>query len=54
MIFIDDILVYYKSKEKHTGHLRIVLDILKEKKLYLKFSKCGFWMVFVSFYKHVV
>lgn len=30
-MFIDDILVYYKSKEEHMGHLRIVLEILREK-----------------------
>ncbi|XP_069149936.1 uncharacterized protein [Solanum lycopersicum] len=35
----DDILIYSRTKEEHEHHLRIVLGILKEKKLYAKFSK---------------
>lgn len=40
-VFIDDILVYSKTKEKHKQHLRIVLETLLEK-LYAKRSKCDF------------
>ncbi|KAL0373239.1 UNVERIFIED_CONTAM: Transposon Ty3-G Gag-Pol polyprotein [Sesamum calycinum] len=39
IVFIDDILVYSKNKEEHEQHLRIVLQILKEKELYAKLSK---------------
>ncbi|GKA67764.1 putative reverse transcriptase domain-containing protein [Tanacetum coccineum] len=39
IVFIDDILVYSKSEEEHEQHLRIVLEILRQKKLYAKFSK---------------
>ncbi|CAJ2646034.1 unnamed protein product [Trifolium pratense] len=39
VVFIDDILVYSKSEEEHKEHLRIVLQVLKEKKLYAKLSK---------------
>lgn len=41
-VFIDDILVYSKTKEKHKQHLRIVLETLLEKQLYAKRSKCDF------------
>ncbi|GAU10302.1 hypothetical protein TSUD_418910, partial [Trifolium subterraneum] len=34
VVFIDDILIYSKSEEEHEEHLRIVLQVLKEKKLY--------------------
>ncbi|GJQ96448.1 putative reverse transcriptase domain-containing protein [Tanacetum coccineum] len=44
IVFIDDILVYSKSEEEHEQHLRIVLEILRQKKLYAKFSKCEFWL----------
>ncbi|GJX10975.1 putative reverse transcriptase domain-containing protein, partial [Tanacetum coccineum] len=44
IVFIDDILVYSKSEEEHERHLRIVLEILRQKKLYAKFSKCEFWL----------
>ena len=40
IVFIDDILIYCKSKEEHEEHLRIVLEMLREKKLSAKFSKC--------------
>ncbi|CAJ2638146.1 unnamed protein product [Trifolium pratense] len=44
VVFIDDILVYSKSEEEHKEHLRIVLQVLREKKLYAKLSKCEFWL----------
>ena len=43
IVFIDDILIYSGSKEDHEEHLRVVLHILRENKLYAKFSKCQFW-----------
>ena len=43
VVFIDDILVL-KSEEEHVEHLRIVLSVLKEKKLFAKLSKFKFWM----------
>ncbi|GKA59570.1 putative reverse transcriptase domain-containing protein [Tanacetum coccineum] len=39
IVFIDDILVYSNTREEHEDHLRIVLEILRQKKLYEKFSK---------------
>ena len=42
IIFIDDILVYLGSSEEHLEHLRIVLQTLRERKLYAKLSKCQF------------
>ena len=42
IVFIDDILIYSKSKKEHEDHLRIVLGVLREKRLYAKFSKCEF------------
>jgi hypothetical protein len=40
VVFINDILVYSKSEEEHVEHLRIVLQRLRDHKLYAKFSKC--------------
>nr|GEV89188.1 putative reverse transcriptase domain-containing protein [Tanacetum cinerariifolium] len=42
IVFIDDILIYCKSKEEYSEHLKIILDRLKIEKLYAKFSKCDF------------
>ncbi|KAL0453903.1 UNVERIFIED_CONTAM: Transposon Ty3-G Gag-Pol polyprotein, partial [Sesamum latifolium] len=53
IVFIDDILIYSRSPEEHEQHLRTVLQILREKRLYAKFSKCEFWMEEIAFLGHV-
>ena len=45
MVFIDDILIYSKSEDEHEGHLRILLQTLRDHQLYAKFSKCEFWII---------
>uniref|UniRef100_A0A2N9I829 Reverse transcriptase domain-containing protein n=1 Tax=Fagus sylvatica TaxID=28930 RepID=A0A2N9I829_FAGSY len=54
IVFIDDILVYSKSQEEHEEHLRIVLQILRDRKLFAKLKKCEFWMDRVVFLGHVI
>jgi hypothetical protein len=54
VVFIDDILIYSKSKAEHTKHLRIVLQRLRDHKLYAKFSKCEFWLDRVKFLGHTI
>jgi len=54
VVFIDDILVYSKTREEHEEHLRIVLHTLKDRQLYAKLSKCEFWLEKVSFLGHVI
>ncbi|XP_058725857.1 uncharacterized mitochondrial protein AtMg00860-like [Vicia villosa] len=54
VIFIDDILIYSRTIEEHMEHLRIVLSVLREKRLFAKFSKCEFWMSEVKFLGHVI
>ncbi|TYK01415.1 ty3-gypsy retrotransposon protein [Cucumis melo var. makuwa] len=54
IVFIDDILIYSKTEVEHEEHLRIVLQTLRDNKLYAKFSKCEFWLKHVSFLGHVV
>ena len=54
IFFINDILVYSKTEEDHVRHLRIVLQRLREEKLYAKFSKCEFWLTSGTFLGHVV
>ncbi|GKC66442.1 putative reverse transcriptase domain-containing protein, partial [Tanacetum coccineum] len=54
IVFIDDILIYSKSKEEHEVHLRLVLELLRKEKLYAKFIKCEFWLQEVHFLGHVV
>ncbi|GJV12788.1 reverse transcriptase domain-containing protein [Tanacetum coccineum] len=54
IVFIDDILIYSKTWEEHEVHLGLVLELLKEEKLYAKFSKCEFWLRKVQFLRHVI
>ncbi len=49
LCYLDDILIYSKSEEEHLVHIKKVLDILREKQLYAKGSKCDFWRKEVQF-----
>jgi len=54
VVFIDDIFIYSRTKEEHGEHLRSALEILREKRLYAKLSKCEFWLEEVNFLGHVI
>ena len=54
VVFIDDILVYLRIRDEHKRHLSIVLQILRDKKLYAKLKKCESWLDRISFLGHVV
>ena len=54
VVFIDDILVYSRDEQEHEQHLKIVLQTLREKKLYAKLRKCDFWQKEISFLGHIV
>nr|ABA98580.1 retrotransposon protein, putative, Ty3-gypsy subclass [Oryza sativa Japonica Group] len=54
VVFIDDILIYSRTKEEHEEHLRLALEKLREHQLYAKFSKCEFWLSEVKFLGHVI
>ena len=54
IVFIDDILIYSKTKSDHEQHLRLMLELLKKEQLYAKLSKCEFWLREVQFLGHIV
>ena len=54
IVFIDDILIYSKTKEEHEEHMRLTLQVLRQNQLYAKFSKCQFWLGSVTILGHVV
>nr|GFA02580.1 hypothetical protein [Tanacetum cinerariifolium] len=54
IVFIDDILIYSKNEKEHEEHLKALLGLFKEEKLYAKFSKCEFWIPKVQFLCHVI
>ena len=54
IVFIDDILMYSGNLKEHAEHLRTILQILRVRQLYAKFSKCQFWLDKVAFLGHVI
>ncbi|KAI3773312.1 hypothetical protein L1987_47837 [Smallanthus sonchifolius] len=54
IVFIDDILIYSRTKEDHEHHLKLILELLRNENLYAKFSKCEFWIREVHFLGHVI
>nr|GEW00720.1 putative reverse transcriptase domain-containing protein [Tanacetum cinerariifolium] len=54
IVFIDDILIYLKSKKEHEDDIMLILELLKKQELYAKFSKCEFWIPKVQFLGHVI
>ncbi|GJX21972.1 putative reverse transcriptase domain-containing protein [Tanacetum coccineum] len=43
-----------KDEREHEEHLKTILELLKDEKLYAKFSKCKFWIPKVQFLGHVI
>jgi hypothetical protein len=54
IVFLDDILVYSKTKEEHEQHLRMVLQVLREHQLYAKLSKCSFYQRQIHYLGHII
>ncbi|GJW46124.1 putative reverse transcriptase domain-containing protein [Tanacetum coccineum] len=50
IVFIDDILIYSRNKKEHEEHLKAILELLKKKELYAKFSKglAGYYRRFIE------
>jgi hypothetical protein len=42
IVYLDDILIFSRRWEYHIKHIKIVFDLLKKDKLYIKLSKCEF------------
>ena len=54
LVFVDDILVFSKTKEEHESHLKSILETLRNHQLKAKFSKCHFWKDEVRYLGHIV
>jgi hypothetical protein len=54
IVFWDDILIYSKSEEEHEHHLRMVLQVLRERQLYAKLSKCSFYQKQIHYLGHII
>jgi len=54
VVFVDEILIYSKTKEQHKEHLKIILQVLREHQLYAKLSKCDFYKDKIQYMGHVI
>jgi Reverse transcriptase (RNA-dependent DNA polymerase) len=54
IIYLDDILIYNRTKEKHLNHIRIALETLRQHQLYAKMSKCEFCLDRVDYPGHIL
>jgi hypothetical protein len=54
MVFLDDILIYSPTLAEHTKHIQQVLEVLRQNKIYLKFSKCSFAQKSMEYLGHVI
>nr|GFC41145.1 putative reverse transcriptase domain-containing protein [Tanacetum cinerariifolium] len=50
-VFMD---LMNRDEKEHEEHLKAILELLKKKELYAKFSKCEFWIPKVQFLSHVI
>ena len=54
LVFLDDILIYSKNEEEHEEHMRLVMKLIREHKLYAKRRKCDFYKKKVHYLGHII
>jgi hypothetical protein len=54
LVFMDDILIYSKSLEKHKNHLTTLLQILQDNKLFIKRTKCSSAQPKLEYLGHII
>jgi hypothetical protein len=54
IVLLDDILTYYKSKEEHEYHLRLMLQVIRENQLYAKLIMCSFYQEKIHYLWHII
>ena len=43
VIYLNDILIYFKNNEKHYEHIKFVMKTFRKNNYYIKSSKCIFF-----------
>jgi hypothetical protein len=54
LVFFDDILIYSSTWAEHLRHVRVVLAVLHQHRLFVKRSKCAFGVPSIAYLGHVI
>jgi hypothetical protein len=54
IVFLNDILIYSKSKGEHEKHSRLILQVLREQQLYAKLRKSSFNQRQIHYLEHII
>lgn len=54
LVFFDDILIYSKTAADHKRHVKLVLQLLEQHKLYVNQKKCEFGQTQVAYLGHLI
>src|SRR5436190_13637904 len=54
IMYLNDILIFFKTEKKHEKHIKKVFKKFQEKNLYFKLKKCEFHKQQVKYLKHIV
>jgi hypothetical protein len=54
IVYLDDIIIFSRTREEHVHHVRLILSVLQREKLFLKLSKCEFGKTSLVYLGYIV
>ena len=54
IIYLNDILIYFKNNEKHTQHIKLIIGVFRKYEFYAKLLKCNFYQKYIKFCEHII
>ena len=54
IIYLNNILIYFKNDEKHTQYIKLMIKVFRKHKFYAKLSKCNFYQKHIKFCEHII
>jgi len=54
VIYLNDILIFFKLKIEHVNHMKQILKQLRKFKLYASLKKCAFFIIKMNFLEFII